>query len=163
MHHNEGANSDLEWIRMMSCPRPASVLLAQCGLPPELYSGHSFRRGGATFLFNLGADPITIKFCGDWLSDSYLNYVSVDLSSRLAAQTMIVSAINPWFFPLLFGARVVFVSWNSNKFSFVREPQNVFFLYTAGSGVILANQRIDMRGITPKMPLLKKIFNSYHP
>ena len=70
-------------------------LLAQCGLPPDLYSGHSFRRGGATFLFKLGADPITIKFCGDWLSDSYLNYVTVDLSSRMAAQSLIVSAIAP--------------------------------------------------------------------
>ena len=31
-----------------------------------------------------------IKFSGDWLSDSYLNYVSVDLSSREHAQKMMV-------------------------------------------------------------------------
>ena len=48
-------------------------LLSRAGLSPDLYSGHSFRRGGASFLFSLGADPITIKFLGDWLSDSYLN------------------------------------------------------------------------------------------
>ena len=69
-------------------------LLAQSGFAPELYSGHSFRRGGASFLFTLGADPITIKFSGDWLSDSYLNYVSIDLTARLAAQTMMTSAIS---------------------------------------------------------------------
>ena len=69
-------------------------LLSRAGLCPELYSGHSFRRGGASFLFSLGADPITIKFSGDWLSDSYLNYVSVDLTARLAAQTMMTSAIS---------------------------------------------------------------------
>ena len=39
-------------------------LLSQAGFAPELYSGHSFRRGGASFLFMLGADPITIKFSG---------------------------------------------------------------------------------------------------
>ena len=69
-------------------------LLSLAGFAPELYSGHSFRRGGASFLFMLGADPITIKFSGDWLSDSYLNYVSIDLTARLAAQSMMTAAIS---------------------------------------------------------------------
>ena len=69
-------------------------LLSLAGYCPDLYSGHSFRRGGASFLFTLGADPITIKFSGDWLSDSYLNYVAVDLNARIAAQTMMTSAIS---------------------------------------------------------------------
>ena len=69
-------------------------LLSQAGYSPELYSGHSFRRGGASFLYSLGADPIMIKFSGDWLSDSYLNYVSVDLSSREHAQKMMVAALS---------------------------------------------------------------------
>ena len=68
-------------------------LLTLAGLCPDLYSGHSFRRGGASFLYNLGADPITIKFSGDWLSDSYLTYVSVDLSARLSAQKLMTAAI----------------------------------------------------------------------
>ena len=69
-------------------------LLSQAGYSPDLYSGHSFRRGGASFLYSLGADPIMIKFSGDWLSDSYLNYVSVDLSSREHAQKMMVAALS---------------------------------------------------------------------
>ena len=69
-------------------------LLSICGINPELYSGHSFRRGGASFLYKLGADPILIKLSGDWLSDAYLRYVSVDLDHRMFAQQMMVDAIS---------------------------------------------------------------------
>ena len=69
-------------------------LLSICGINPELYSGHSFRRGGASFLYKLGADPILIKLSGDWLSDAYLRYVSVDLDHRMFAQQMMVAAIS---------------------------------------------------------------------
>ena len=69
-------------------------LLSLCGVNPNLYSGHSFRRGGASYLYKLGADPILIKLSGDWLSDSYLRYVSVDLEHRMNAQQLMVNAIS---------------------------------------------------------------------
>ena len=58
-------------------------------LDPRLYSVHSFRRGGATFLFQSGAAPAFIKFQGDWKSDAYLVYLSLSLtqSTKLLNRT----------------------------------------------------------------------------
>ena len=49
--------------------------LRAIGVDPDLYSGHSFRRGGATFAHRLGVDPLLIKRMGDWSSDAYMLYV----------------------------------------------------------------------------------------
>ena len=50
-------------------------LLDRAGLPPAGYTGHSFRSGGATDLFNGECRPHTIKFQGRWLSDAIWIYV----------------------------------------------------------------------------------------
>ena len=39
-------------------------LLDKAGYRSKNYSGHSFRRGGASYLFRLGADPLTIQASG---------------------------------------------------------------------------------------------------
>ena len=49
--------------------------LQAIGVDHTLYSGHSFRRGGATFAHRLGVDPLLIKRMGDWRSDAYMLYV----------------------------------------------------------------------------------------
>jgi hypothetical protein len=42
----------------------------------SLYSGHSFRRGGATYAHRLGVYPTLIKRMGDWRSDhAYMLYI----------------------------------------------------------------------------------------
>ena len=87
-------NGKICCITYTSFTKRLKQLLTLCGVNPELYSGHSFRRGGASFLYKLGADPILIKMSGDWLSDSYLRYVSIDLEHRMNAQQIIVSAIS---------------------------------------------------------------------
>ena len=46
-------------------------LVMAAGLDWTKYSGHSFRRGGATFAFNLGVNPELIQYLGDWASDAY--------------------------------------------------------------------------------------------
>eukprot|EP00854_Cymbomonas_tetramitiformis_P034178 gene34178-biopygen18299 len=46
-------------------------LIRRIGLDPKKYSGHSFRRGGATVAFNLGVDHLLIKLQGDWVSNAY--------------------------------------------------------------------------------------------
>ena len=43
-------------------------LLEQCGFDRTQYSGHSFRRGGATFALNCGVPGHYIKLQGDWLT-----------------------------------------------------------------------------------------------
>lgn len=40
-------------------------LLDKAGYRSKSYSGHSFRRGGATYLYRLGADPLLIQASGD--------------------------------------------------------------------------------------------------
>ena len=68
-------------------------LLQLSGFNPALYSGHSFRRGGATFLYNCGADAVMIKACGDWGSDCFLNYVWLSLDQRLKSQQLMAGKI----------------------------------------------------------------------
>ena len=61
-------------------------LLDKAGFRAKSYSGHSFRRGGATFLYRLGADPLLIQASGDWASDCFQRYVFLSLDQRLEAQ-----------------------------------------------------------------------------
>mmetsp|Transcript_30756 Transcript_30756/g.51771 ORF Transcript_30756/g.51771 Transcript_30756/m.51771 type:complete len:230 (+) Transcript_30756:360-1049(+) len=49
--------------------------IQQVGLDPNGYSGHIFRRGGATLAHRLGIDPLLIKRMGDWSSDAYMDYI----------------------------------------------------------------------------------------
>ena len=44
------------------------------------YSGHSFRRGGASHALARGVPAEVIKAQGDWRSLAYLNYLSVDMA-----------------------------------------------------------------------------------
>ena len=66
-------------------------LLRLAGYSPQLYSGHSMRRGGATLLFQLGCDPILIKAIGDWKSDQFLKYCGLSLDQRFQAQVLMCS------------------------------------------------------------------------
>lgn len=63
-------------------------LLDAAGYKSCSYSGHSFRRGGASYLYSLGADPLIIQASGDWASDCYTRYVCLSLDQRLRAQQM---------------------------------------------------------------------------
>ena len=67
-------------------------LLDTAGYRSKSYSGHSLRRGGATFLYRLGADPLLIQASGDWQSDCYQRYIFLSLEQRLAAQIKMATA-----------------------------------------------------------------------
>ena len=69
-------------------------LLDMAGYSPELFSGHSMRRGGATLLFQLGCDPLLIQAVGDWRSDKFLKYCGLSLEQRLSAQRLMCSQTN---------------------------------------------------------------------
>lgn len=62
------------------------LCLRKLGLNPSSYSGHSFRRGGASFALQCGIPAEWIKLQGDWSSDAYQRYLdpSFDLRQRLA-------------------------------------------------------------------------------
>ena len=56
------------------------------------YTGHSFRRGGATFAFRCGVPASLIKLQGDWHSDTYLLYTATPARiHRLCSFTMATS------------------------------------------------------------------------
>ena len=67
-------------------------LLALAGYTPELYSGHSMRRGRATLLFQLNCNPLVIQAIGDWTTDQYLKYCGLSLDQRYQAQLLMCTA-----------------------------------------------------------------------
>ena len=52
------------------------------GVDPSRYSGHSFRRGGASFALECGLSPDLIKSQGDWKSGAYQSYRDPSLFCR---------------------------------------------------------------------------------
>ena len=60
--------------------------LDKCGFSSSHFSGHSFRRGGATFALNCGVPGDYIKLQGDWKSTAYERYL--DRSLRYELETV---------------------------------------------------------------------------
>ena len=58
-------------------------LIDKIGLDSNLYSTHSFRRGGCTFAFKSKVPIDLIKSHGDWRSDCYQKYLSFSLEDKL--------------------------------------------------------------------------------
>lgn len=68
--------------------------LKDLGYPAGKYSGHSFRRGGATFGLQCGLPVSLIKLQGDWNSNAYERYLQPSfelrkqVASKLGAETV---------------------------------------------------------------------------
>ena len=69
-------------------------LLGMAGYNPSLYTGHSFRRGGASFLFKLGASILQIQASGDWSSQCFVRYLHVSEEERFKVQLLVSEAIS---------------------------------------------------------------------
>jgi len=67
------------------------MLAGKIGLNPDKVSGHSFRRGGATFAFGLTNNHSLIKYVGDWLSDCYLIYNEMDSEQMKLLPTLMAA------------------------------------------------------------------------
>lgn len=67
-------------------------LLKRAGIDERQYSGHSFRRGGASWLHEIGVSETLIKIQGDWASDAYLLYVSLGESAKSQALRLMETA-----------------------------------------------------------------------
>ena len=66
--------------------RKLKACLSALGIPPDKYSGHSFRRGGASFALQCGLPISLIKVQGDWNSNACERYLdpSLDLRRQVA-------------------------------------------------------------------------------
>ena len=67
--------------------------LCSAGLQPSQYSGHSFRRGGATYAFRCGAPVELISLQGDWSSDAVHLYIAQPLERRISVAHLIAQNI----------------------------------------------------------------------
>ena len=63
----------------------AKQMARRAKLDPRDISGHSFRRGGASYAFQCGVPDILIQRQGDWASMCYREYVAVSADDALVA------------------------------------------------------------------------------
>ena len=68
-------------------------LLTLCNLDPQLYSSHSFRRGGASWAFHAKVPSELIQLHGDWQSDAYKIYLEFDFDDKLSISRSMANAI----------------------------------------------------------------------
>ena len=85
------SNGVLKCVTHRSFTSNLKSALSKIGLNPDLWSGHSFRRGGATLLYRLGIDPLTIQAVGDWSSETYLRYLEINVDRLWSAQVAMAS------------------------------------------------------------------------
>ena len=57
-------------------------LIAKTGREQDLYSSHSFRRGGCSWAFKSGVSTDLIQHHGDWFFDCYKNYLMSDFGEK---------------------------------------------------------------------------------
>ena len=69
-------------------------LLKKSGFNADLFSGHSFRRGGATFLHACGGTALMVQSSGDWSSQCFTRYLYLSECERLKAQSLISRGIS---------------------------------------------------------------------
>ena len=69
------------------------LILSTLGYNPQLYAGHSLRRGGATFAFQAGADHDLIRLQGDWASNAYQRYLQVNFSDKISTTRLMASQL----------------------------------------------------------------------
>ena len=66
-------------------------------LDTKVYSPHSFRRGGATFAFQVRTHPLFIKCLRDWSSDAYLIYLTLSNKDKVTAMMKLSAGLqNIW-------------------------------------------------------------------
>jgi hypothetical protein len=83
-----------QFIKYTSFTSRLKTLLSKAGLDPDLYSGHSFRRGGATFLHSCGGTALMIQTSGDWSSQCFTRYLYLSEADSLHSQSLMARGIN---------------------------------------------------------------------
>jgi integrase len=69
------------------------IILKKLGYDHTEFSGHSFRRSGATWAFSSGVKPLSIKAHGDWKSLAFLQYIHVSDSQKQMVSSQMLEAI----------------------------------------------------------------------
>ena len=82
------------FITYTSFTNRLKTLLKKAGYDPSLYSGHSFRRGGASFLHSCGGTALMVQASGDWSSQCFTRYLYLSETERLQSQSLMSRGIN---------------------------------------------------------------------
>ena len=70
------------------------TLLQRAGVSSaELYTGHSFRRGGASHAFRSGVPGELIQVMGDWKSDAHKRYCEFNFETMLSVSVRMRSLL----------------------------------------------------------------------
>lgn len=89
-YQSHGSHSILTYPTFLSLLRS---LLERLGYPCSLYSGHSFRRGGASFALESGAPGELVQTQGDWRSDAYKFYIDPSFAARVQVADLMSQAV----------------------------------------------------------------------
>ena len=73
----------VHWLTTSIFIRTFRGVMAAGGHDASDFSGHSFRRGGATWAFQSGMPGELIQICGDWASDAYTRYLEFSTQNKL--------------------------------------------------------------------------------
>ena len=60
------------------------------------YTGHSFRRGGASWAFQSGMPGELIQISGDWSSDAYKNYLEFTMQNKMDLAALLIKDLPHW-------------------------------------------------------------------
>ena len=82
------------FITYKSFTEGLKTLLKKCDVDPARYSGHSFRRGGASYLHSLGGTGLQIQASGDWSTLTFLRYLHLSLEDRWSSQLLMSEGIS---------------------------------------------------------------------
>ena len=69
-------------VTYLSFTQRLKNLLVKAGYDAGSYSGHSFRRGGATFLHACGGTALQVQSSGDWSSSCFTRYLFLSTEQR---------------------------------------------------------------------------------
>ena len=69
-------------LTISSFSQKLQICMTALGIPPDRYSGHSLRRGGATFALQCGLPVDLIKIQGDWKSNCVERYLESSFPLR---------------------------------------------------------------------------------
>ena len=86
--------SSTQYINHRSFTEKLKSLIKRAGLDPALYSGHSFRRGGASYLYRIGGTTLMVQVLGEWSSQIFTRYLALSVEDRLDAQALIATNSN---------------------------------------------------------------------
>ena len=71
------------WLTASIFIKTFRSVIARGAYTPTDFTGHSFRRGGATWAFQCGMPGELIQICGDWVSDSYRRYLEFSTQNKM--------------------------------------------------------------------------------